>query len=56
MARANAGEYPFLPAADDLLPDFDLMTKKPLGIMEIPTSMIVGTMLINACGHYIFEF
>ncbi len=42
-ARANAGEYPFLPAADDLLPDFDLMTKKPLGIMEIPTSMIVGT-------------
>lgn len=41
--RTAAGEYPFLPALDDILPDCDKMAQKPLGIMEIPTVMIAGT-------------
>ena len=42
-ARAAAGEYPFLPALDDILPDGDTMLHKPLGIMDIPTELIAGT-------------
>ena len=42
-ARAAAGEYPFLPALDDILPDSELLPHRALGIMEIPVSMIAGT-------------
>lgn len=42
-AKVSAGEYPFLPALDDILPDCDLMTQKHLGIMDIPTELIIGT-------------
>lgn len=41
--KTAAGEYPFLPALDDILPDCDIMTHKSLGIMEIPVWLIVGT-------------
>lgn len=41
--RTAAGEYPFLPALDDILPDCDIMSQKPLGLMEIPVEFIVGT-------------
>ena len=42
-ARAAAGEYPFLPALDDIQPDCDILPHKALGIMEIPTDLIYGT-------------
>jgi len=42
-ARAAAGEYPFLPALDDILPDCGIMTQKNLGLMEIPVELIAGT-------------
>ena len=42
-AKVSAGEYPFLPALDDILPDSDTLPQKPLGIMAIPTWLIAGT-------------
>lgn len=42
-AKVSAGEYPFLPALDDILPDSDTLPQKPLGIMDIPTGLIAGT-------------
>ena len=42
-AKVSEGEYPFLPALDDILPDSDLMPHKPLGIMDIPVELIAGT-------------
>jgi DNA-binding transcriptional ArsR family regulator len=41
--KVAEGEYPFLPALDDILPDADTLTHKPLGLMEIPVGMIAGT-------------
>ena len=41
--KAAAGEYPFLPALDDILPDCDIMTHRALGIMEIPVEFVAGT-------------
>ena len=42
-AKLAAGEYPYLPALDDIEPDADTLTHKPLGIMEIPVELIAGT-------------
>ena len=42
-AKLAAGEYPYLPALDDIAPDVDLLTHKALGIMEIPVELIAGT-------------
>lgn len=42
-ARVAAGEYPFLPALDDILPDNNTMTHRTLGLMEIPVDLIAGT-------------
>lgn len=42
-AKVAAGEYPFLPSLDDMLPDCDTMPQRPLGIMDIPVSLIEGT-------------
>lgn len=42
-AKASKGEYPFLPALDDILPDNATMTQRTLGLMEIPVELIVGT-------------
>ena len=41
--KTAAGEYPFLAALDDVLPDCDIMPKKSLGVMEIPVELIAGT-------------
>lgn len=42
--RKNAsGEYPYLAALDDICPDSAVLTQKNLGVMEIPTGLIVGT-------------
>ena len=37
------GEYPYLPALDDILPENGTMTQHPLGLMEIPVELIAGT-------------
>ena len=37
------GKYPFLPALDDILGGTAVSSEMPLGIMEIPLSMVVGT-------------
>lgn len=42
-ARIAAGEYPYLPALDDIAPDADKYTHHDLGIMEIPVELIAGT-------------
>ena len=42
-ARLAAGEYPYLPALDDILPDADTKNGKPLGLMEIPLNLVAGT-------------
>ena len=42
-ARLAAGEYPYLPALDDIEPDADILSHQSLGIKEIPVEMIAGT-------------
>lgn len=42
-AKTAAGEYPFLPALDEILPDCDTMTHRSMGMMEIPVELIAGT-------------
>lgn len=42
-ARLAAGEYPYLPALDDIAPYADTLQHQYLGLMEIPTSLIAGT-------------
>ena len=42
-AKVSAGEYPFLPALDDILPGNDTMTHKAVGLVEIPVGFIAGT-------------
>ena len=42
-ARLAAGEYPYLPALDDIASDADTLQHQYLGLMEIPTSLIAGT-------------
>lgn len=38
-----AGEYPYLPALDDIAPDADTLTHQSLGIIEIPVDLVAGT-------------
>ena len=42
-AKAAAGEYPYLPALDSLVPNADTRVHQPLGLMEIPVGLIAGT-------------
>lgn len=42
-ARLAAGEYPFLPALDDILPDNNVMNQRRVGLIEIPVRQIAGT-------------
>jgi len=42
-AKQAAGEYPYLPALDDILADADTMQHRQLGMMEIPVELIAGT-------------
>lgn len=42
-ARLAAGEYPYLPALDDICPDNDTMNQRNLGLLEIPVDLIEGT-------------
>lgn len=43
-ARLSKGEFPFIPALDDVAPDHITMTQRYLGTFEIPTWLIDGTM------------
>ncbi len=38
-----AGHYPYLPAFDELVPRDALSGEEPLGVIDIPLSMVVGT-------------
>ena len=40
---AAAGKDPYLPALDSLVPRVDALARQPLGLMDIPVAMIVGT-------------
>ena len=42
-ARLAAGDYPYLPALDDILPGNETMSRQELGLMEIPVELIEGT-------------
>ncbi len=42
-AKVAAGEYPYLAALDDILPDCDSMPHRQLGLIEIPVELIAGT-------------
>lgn len=41
--KLAAGEYPYLPALDDIAPDADTLTHQSLGIIEIPVDLVAGT-------------
>ena len=42
-AKVAAGEYPYLAALDDILPDCDSMPHRQMGLIEIPVELIAGT-------------
>lgn len=42
-AKQTAGEYPYLPALDDICPDNDVMNQRSMGLLEIPVDLIAGT-------------
>ena len=42
-ACVSRGEYPYLPALDELLPDHRGTGEQDLGIIQIPAERIVGT-------------
>lgn len=41
--RLANGEYPFLQALDEILPENNTMAQQALGLMEIPVELIAGT-------------
>ena len=41
--RLARGEYPYLAALDDILPENGTLQQQSLGLMEIPVEMIAGT-------------
>ena len=42
-ARLAAGEYPYLPALDDICQDNETMPQRSMGLLEIPVDLIAGT-------------
>lgn len=42
-ARLAAGQYPYLPALDDICPDHETLPQRRIGLMEIPVDLIAGT-------------
>lgn len=42
-ARLAAGEYPYLPALDDICTDNDVLPQRNVGLLEIPVDLIAGT-------------
>ena len=42
-ARMSKGEFPFVPALDDVAPDSNVLQQRDLGMMEIPTWLVEGT-------------
>ncbi len=42
-ARMAKGEFPYVPALDDIRPDCNQLEQRSLGMMEIPTWLIEGT-------------
>ena len=42
-ARLADGEYPYLPALDDIVPDNGTLSQVQVGLMEIPVDLIAGT-------------
>lgn len=49
------GRYPFLPALDEMVRERKEHREQRVGILEIPVSLIRGTVIINACGYQIIE-
>lgn len=43
MIRNAKGEEPYLPSLDDIIKRKDIVTEVPLGLVQIPTELIVGT-------------
>ena len=42
-ACLSRGEYPYLPALDELLPEQSLAQQVDLGVIQVPAEMVVGT-------------
>ena len=42
-ASVSAGQYPYLPSLDDMLPYEDIVSESYLGLVEIPLDQIAGT-------------
>ena len=42
-ARSGTGEYPYLPALEDMVPEVDRYPEISLGLFEIPLELFAGT-------------
>lgn len=41
--KMAAGQYPYLPVLDDILQNANIENQLPIGIVEIPLELVVGT-------------
>ena len=41
--KMAAGQYPYLPVLDDILQNANIKNQLPIGIVEIPLELVVGT-------------
>lgn len=55
-SKQAAGEYPYLPALDDIEPDAAKLAQQPLGIMEIPIEFVAGTKLAGRQNSFAANF
>ena len=42
-ARLSRGEYPYPPSLEEILPNINLYTPEKLGVIQIPSELMVGT-------------
>ena len=43
LSHVARGQYPYPPTLEDLLPDMNLYATENLGVIQIPSELVVGT-------------
>ena len=55
-SAVSRGEYPYLPALDELLERTDVQTEVSLGLVDIPLDRIVGTKTVGRTSSFAANF
>ena len=54
--KTAAGKSPFLPVLDDILQNVDIENQLPLGLIEVPLELLVGTKTAGPYGGVCQQF